>query len=250
MRMNTIISMKSLLIYFTIISSCILFANADNLKEILVSNNRTASSLKTTAQKIINEKNNLKQNSNENSVFNKKNVILNSFLSKKTGNHKIENVKSTNRITDVIEKSNNISKSFTSQSSNPSSRKVIIDSSPVINSFGNRVLVDSFTRQARDNNDQTIKTLQSDILRLSKARIKREDIIAFIKKKQPTFSVSDAHNLLVNVHIDNKVSLPGNRESIDSRAQMDRKQAATIEKFITSNLAAEASSIKNNISFA
>jgi hypothetical protein len=236
--------MKALLVLIVLVNSVL----SKILNERLLNSTRTTTSiLQEIASKIINQKNIEKK---ANSILNKKAEIINSFLDKKqTSNSNM--VKSTvpdiysSKIKNILEKSANI---FMNITSNVQSSKKTTDSSNFINSFGNRVLIDTFIKQGRENNDQTMLSLQSDILKLSKSRIKREDIINYIKQKQPTFSISDANNLLVNVHIDSKMSLPGTRETVYSRAVMAQKNSNAVKNFIKSSLAMEANNIKNNIS--
>lgn len=101
----------------------------------------------------------------------------------------------------------------------------------------------SLIAQNRNSND---KKLESEILRLSKSRIKREDIINFIKKKQPQFSVTDANNFLVNAHIDSKISLPTTRDTANSKSLKNRVQAKAIESFIKTSQILDSSRLKNN----
>ena len=104
----------------------------------------------------------------------------------------------------------------------------------------------SLIGQSRNNNDKNLQSLQHEVLRLSKSGIKREDIINFIKKKQPQFTITEANNLLVNAHIDSKLSLPTTRDTENSKNLKTRVQAKAIESFIRTSQILGSSRLKNN----
>lgn len=227
---------------------CLLLSNyilevTGNLKDLLLNMTKTTSQLKAVADKIINQKSLKKSIINEDDLLKKKNDILFSFF----GKTQTKSVYS-NKIKDIIVKTNSLLNITNSRAQQSSLKKEVAKDLSSLNIFGNRILVDSFTKQIRESNDKTFQSLQSDILKLSKSRIKREDIISFIKQKQPAFSISDANNLLVNVHLDSKVPLPGTRESASSQSLRKLKQGQNIENLIKTSPANEASTIKNNIS--